>query len=64
MNALRAAVAAAASDTTKTYDTVLGPVTFDENGDTSQKVVSIYKVDTAADSGKGDWVLAEEIEAG
>jgi ABC-type branched-subunit amino acid transport system substrate-binding protein len=57
-------VAAAASDPAKTYDTVLGPVAFDENGDTSQKVVSIYKVDTAGDGGKGDWVLAEEIDAG
>jgi branched-chain amino acid transport system substrate-binding protein len=64
MNALRAAVALAASDPSKTYDTVLGPVSFDENGDTSQKVVSIYKVDTAADGGKGDWVLAEEVDAG
>jgi branched-chain amino acid transport system substrate-binding protein len=61
MNALRIAVAAAASDPSVTYDTVLGEVQFDENGDTSQKVISIYKVDVAADGGKGDWVLAEEI---
>jgi branched-chain amino acid transport system substrate-binding protein len=63
MAALRVAVAKAASDPSQTYDTVLGPVTFDEVGDTSQKVVSIYGVDLAADGGKGDWVLKEEIKA-
>ncbi len=61
MNALRVAVAEAASDTSQTYKTVLGDVKFDENGDTSQKVVSMYKVDPAGGEGSGDWLLSKEI---
>jgi branched-chain amino acid transport system substrate-binding protein len=38
------------------FDTVLGKVSFDENGDSSQKIISFYKVDTAAENG-GDWVF-------
>jgi len=40
---------------------VVGPVTFDENGDTSQKIVSVYAVDPAAGNGTGDWILKEEV---
>jgi branched-chain amino acid transport system substrate-binding protein len=39
------------------FDTVLGPVTFDENGDTSQKIISFYKTDMTAADGAGDWVF-------
>jgi len=42
---------------------VLGDVTFDANGDTSQKINTIYKVDPAGANGKGAWVAAEEMLA-
>lgn len=60
MKALREAVRAYVTDTNNTFDTVLGPVTFDENGDTSQKIISMYKADTSA----GDWVFDKQIDLG
>jgi len=59
--AVRAAVRKVGSDSTYTYKIALGDVKFDENGDSSQKIVSVYKVDPAGAGGKGAWVLAEEI---
>jgi branched-chain amino acid transport system substrate-binding protein len=47
-----------------TFDTALGPVTFDAVGDTSQKIISLYKVDMTAASGKGDWVFVKQINYG
>jgi branched-chain amino acid transport system substrate-binding protein len=46
--ALREAVRVAMVDTSHTYETVQGDITFDENGDTSQLIVSIYSVDGGA----------------
>lgn len=48
----------------KTFDTVLGSVTFDKNGDTSQKIISFYKVDPTLKNGKGDWVFVEQQDFG
>ncbi len=45
---LREAVRAYVADTSHTYDTVLGTVGFDENGDTTQHTISYYKFDPAA----------------
>ncbi len=59
--AVRAAVRKAGSDSTYTYKTAMGDIQFDANGDTSQKIVSVYKVDPAGANGKGAWVLAEEV---
>jgi branched-chain amino acid transport system substrate-binding protein len=42
------------------YDTVLGKIHFDANGDTSQKFISFYKVDPAAEGGKGGWVFVKQ----
>ena len=61
--AVRAAVRAAISDTTHTYSIALGDITFDANGDTSQKINTIYKVDPAGANGKGAWVAAKEMLA-
>jgi branched-chain amino acid transport system substrate-binding protein len=57
-------VRAAGVDTTTTFQTVLGPVQFDAVGDTSQKIISLYKVDMTAASGKGDWVFVKQINYG
>ena len=40
------------------YDTVLGTITFDEVGDTSQKIISLYKVEN------GDWAFDSQIDYG
>ena len=42
------------------WDTILGPITFDANGDSSQKWISFYKVDPAAEDGKGGWVFVRQ----
>jgi branched-chain amino acid transport system substrate-binding protein len=46
------------------FDTVLGKVKFDQNGDTSQKIISFYKADMAANGGKGNWVFEKQQDFG
>ena len=58
----REAVRAAATDTTAKFDTVLGPVSFDAVGDTSQKIISLYKVDMTQAGGKGDWIFDKQVD--
>jgi branched-chain amino acid transport system substrate-binding protein len=62
MAAVREAVRAAAVDPTVTYNTVIGEMKFDENGDTSQKVISFYAFDPAGANGKGDWKFKEQLD--
>ena len=62
MAGLREAVRVAGTDTTAKYDTIVGSISFDANGDTSQKIVSIYSVDTAAANGKGDWKFESQVD--
>jgi len=57
MAALREAVRAALVDTSHTYKTVQGDITFDENGDTSQLIVSIYSFDPA-----GTWKFETQVD--
>jgi branched-chain amino acid transport system substrate-binding protein len=63
-SALREAVRAAGTDTTAKYTTIVGDITFDANGDTSQKIVSIYSVDPAGAGGKGDWKFQTQVDYG
>lgn len=57
------AVRAAATNTSSSFDTVLGKVSFDAVGDTTQKIISLYSVDMTAGSDKsGDWVFAEQVD--
>lgn len=51
----RDSIRAAAVDPTASYETVLGPVGFDANGDTTQRVISLYKVKN------GDWVFDKQV---
>ena len=60
----REAVRAAVTNTGTTFDTVLGPITFDAVGDTSQKIISLYKTDMTAADGKGDWIFDKQIDYG
>jgi branched-chain amino acid transport system substrate-binding protein len=59
MAALREAVRAAAVNPATNYDTILGTIHFDANGDTSQLIVSFYK---APDPLKGDWVFDSQVD--
>jgi branched-chain amino acid transport system substrate-binding protein len=47
-----------------TFDTVLGPVTFDAVGDTDQRIISLFKVDMTAADGKGDWIFVKQVNFG
>ena len=58
MAGLREAVRKAAVDPSVTYDTVLGQMHFDKNGDTSQLIISIYAYDAA----KKNWVFKEQLD--
>jgi branched-chain amino acid transport system substrate-binding protein len=64
MAALRAAVRTYVFTTTNKFDTVLGTISFDENGDSSQKFISFYKVDPTAAGGKGGWVFVKQQDFG
>ena len=57
----REAVRAAAVDPATTFETVLGAVKFDADGDTNQKIISLYTVDLTAADGKGDWVFESQV---
>jgi branched-chain amino acid transport system substrate-binding protein len=63
-SALREAVRVAGTDTAAKYSTIVGDITFDANGDTSQKIVSIYSVDQAGANGKGDWKFETQVDYG
>jgi branched-chain amino acid transport system substrate-binding protein len=53
---LREKIRAYVADKSHTYDTVLGKVGFDENGDTTQHTISYYKYDPA----KKDWAFFKQ----
>jgi branched-chain amino acid transport system substrate-binding protein len=58
MTALREAVRVALTDTSHTYKTVQGDITFTAEGDTSQRIVSIYSYDAAAK----DWNFETQVD--
>lgn len=60
---LREKVRAYVTEGGNSFDTVLGPVTFDENGDTSQHTISYYKADLNADGG-ANWVFDSQKDFG
>lgn len=64
MKDLREKVRAYVTTGGQKFDTVLGSISFDENGDSSQKVLSFYKVDMTAADGKGDWAFDHQTDYG
>jgi len=54
----RETVRAAVADKGTVFETVLGSVSFDEVGDTTQRIISLYKVDG------GTWKFVKEINYG
>lgn len=61
--AIREGVRAWATDTTHSFDTVLGPTSFDKNGDTTLPYISFYEVDPSAPN-NGDWIFKEQQSFG
>ncbi|MGZ6273990.1 MAG: ABC transporter substrate-binding protein [Candidatus Limnocylindrales bacterium] len=61
---LREAVRAYAVDPSHRYETVVGTVGFDANGDSLQQFVTFYQVDMSAAGGKGDWVIDKQQDYG
>jgi branched-chain amino acid transport system substrate-binding protein len=59
MAAIREGVRDWATDPSHTFDTVLGPESFDKNGDTAAPFISFWNVDATAKDGVGDWVFKE-----
>ena len=61
---LREAVRAYAVDPAHRFETVLGTVGFDANGDSIQQFVTLYRVDPQAAEGAGDWVMIKQQDYG
>jgi branched-chain amino acid transport system substrate-binding protein len=61
---LREALRSQAVDPDNQYDTVLGSIGFDANGDSRQQFVTFYRVDPNADDGNGDWVIEKQQDYG
>jgi len=61
---LREAVRAHAVDPDHRYETVLGTLGFDANGDSTQQMVSFYRVDPLAANQAGDWTLIKQQDFG
>ena len=61
---LREAVRAYAVDPAHRFETVLGTVGFDANGDSIQQFVTLYRVDPQAAEGAGDWVVVKQQDYG
>jgi branched-chain amino acid transport system substrate-binding protein len=58
--ALREAVRASIIGQDTLWDTVLGKISFDANGDSSQKFISFYKTDMTLNDGHGGWVFVKQ----
>jgi len=60
----RALLRAAVADPAQRFETVLGTVGFDANGDARQQFVTFYRVEASAASGAGDWVIFKKQDFG
>jgi branched-chain amino acid transport system substrate-binding protein len=61
---LREAVRAHAVDPSQRYETAIGTVGFDANGDSIKQMVSFFRVDPEAADGAGDWALIKQQDFG
>ena len=61
---LREAVRAHVVDPAHRFETVLGTVGFDANGDSIQQFVTLFRVDPLAAEGAGDWVEVKQQDYG
>ncbi len=58
--AMREAVRASATAAGNKFDTVVGSISFDKNGDITTPYMSFYKTDLTLAGGKGDWVYVKQ----
>ncbi len=58
--ALREAVRASIIGQDTPWSTVLGEISFDANGDSSQKWISFYETDPSLNDGAGGWVFVKQ----
>ena len=58
--AIREAVRANSVAAGNSFDTVVGPIGFDKNGDITTPFMSFYKTDLTAAAGKGDWLYVKQ----
>src|SRR4029079_2843079 len=61
---LREAVRAKVVEPARRYETVLGTIGFDANGDSLQQFVTFYRADPSANGGLGDWVIMKQQDFG
>ena len=61
---LRESLRASAVDPAHQYETVIGTVGFDANGDSTRQMVSFFRVDPQAADGAGDWALIKQQDFG
>ena len=61
---LRELVRAYVADPAHRFETVLGTVRFDANGDAVQQFVTFYRVEAAAAGGTADWVMFRKQDFG
>jgi ABC-type branched-subunit amino acid transport system substrate-binding protein len=61
---LREALRARAVDPAHRYETVIGTVGFDANGDSMVQMASFFRVDPEAADGAGDWALEKQQDFG
>jgi len=60
----RALLRDAVADPAQRFETVLGTVGFDANGDARQQFVTFYRVEASAAGGVGDWVIFKKQDFG
>ena len=61
---LREAVRSYAANPANSFDTAVGSVSFDGNGDSMSQYATLYAVDTGANGGLGDWVFLDQQDFG
>ncbi len=61
---LRDALRAIVVDPTHRYETILGTVGFDANGDNIQQFVTVFRDEPTASGGTGDWVAQKQQDFG
>jgi DNA-binding SARP family transcriptional activator/ABC-type branched-subunit amino acid transport system substrate-binding protein len=61
---LRESVRAYALDPGHRFETILGTIGFDANGDALQQFVTFYRVEASAADGAGDWVMFKKQDFG
>jgi ABC-type branched-subunit amino acid transport system substrate-binding protein len=62
--AVRGLLRAYAVDPARRWETVLGTLSFDANGDALQQFVTFYRVEESAAGGAGDWVIFKKQDFG